>query len=97
MTYSTIATLRQDPWIRDRVAACVATEGIEGRPEEWPIVHAWGLAVQPGWSAAWESALAAHPDDPDYQPGDDEAVITDGMILSAVQLIENKEGDNNDA
>lgn len=87
MSYATVATMRQDPWIRDRVAACVATEGIAVRPEEWPIVHAWGLAVQPGWSAAWESALAAHPDDPDYQPGRDESVITDGMILSAVQLI----------
>lgn len=90
MSYATVATIRQDPWIRDRVAACVATEGIAGRPEEWPIVNAWQLAVQPGWAAAWESALAAHPGDPEYRPGADEAVITDGQILAAVQLIEGR-------
>ena len=87
MSYATVAVIRQDPWISDRVAACVALEGIPGRPEEWPIEHAWELATQPGWAAAWESALAAHANDPSYRPGADEAVITDAQILSAVQTI----------
>lgn len=30
MTYLTVSKLRQDPWIRDRVAACVAIERAAG-------------------------------------------------------------------
>ena len=93
MSYLTVTTIRQDPWIRDRVAACAAVEELPGRPEEWFITHAWELAAQPGWAAAWEYALAAHPDDPDYLPGKDEAVITDAMILAAVQSIEEAGGE----
>lgn len=88
MSYLTISTIRQDPWIRDRVAACVAVEKLSDQPVQWAVDHAWKMAAQPGWAAAWESALAAHPDgDPDYHPGADGAVITDGMILAAVQLL----------
>lgn len=85
MTYLIVAMIRQDPWIRDRVAACAATEGVSA-PEQWTMEHAWQFAAQPGWAAAWESALAVHPED-DYLPGKDEAVVTDAMILAAVQSL----------
>jgi len=86
MSYLTVATIRQDPWIRDRVAACVAVEG-SGSPEDWAMGHAWELAAQPGWADAWESAQATHHGEPEYVPGADESVITDAMILSAVQSL----------
>lgn len=86
MSYLTIAILKQDPWIRDRVTACLAVEG-HPSPETWVMEHAWALAAQPGWASAWESALAANPDAPDYEPGRDQAVITDAQILSAVQSL----------
>ena len=44
-------------------------------------------ASSPGWGAAWDSALAGHPDDDTYEPGKDPAVITDGMILATVQAL----------
>lgn len=91
MSYSSVAAIRQDPWLRDRVAACAAVEG-EPRPEEWVQTHAWPIAVQPGWAAAWDSALAAHTD-AGYLPGSDEAVISDPMILSAVQGLRGADND----
>lgn len=87
MTYATVAVIRRDYDLANRVAACVAVEGLATYPEQWAGEHAWELAAQPGWAAAWESALANHPDDDEYRPSLDEGVITDGMILSAVQAI----------
>lgn len=55
----------------------------------WVEQNRYVWASSPGWGAAWDSALAAHPPDtePDYQPGQDPAVITDGMILATVQQL----------
>src|SRR6187200_1562581 len=55
--------------------------------QAWVHDYRYVWASSPGWGAAWDSALAAHPDDPDYEPGKDPAVITDGMILSTVQQL----------
>ena len=41
----------------------------------------WQCAAEPGWGEAWESAIAGGTTDIGNDPG----VITDGMILSAVQ------------
>lgn len=91
MSYLTVSEIRQDPIIRDRVSACIAVEGINSnRPEDWATEHAWQLAAQPGWSAAWESAQASHTEE-GYEPGKDPSVITDAMILSAVQAIRSVE------
>jgi hypothetical protein len=88
MTYLTVAAMVKNLSLIEREYAAVAKEGIDP-PEVWQDEHRWKLAASPGWDAAWDSALAAHPDDPDYDPGADQGVITDGMILSAVQgLIE---------
>lgn len=88
MTYNTIALIQRDPTIRDRVSACVAVERIANPPEQWVADRAWQLATQPGWAEAWESAVASHANDENYSPGADDAAITDGMILSAVQTIQ---------
>jgi hypothetical protein len=54
---------------------------------DWVANNRYVWAASPGWGAAWDSALAGHPDEPDYEPGKDPAVITDGMILSTVQAL----------
>lgn len=87
MSYATIATIYRDSNINSRITACVASEGISKTPEQWVAERNWALAAQPGWAEAWESSLAAHPETPDYLPGADAAVITDAMILSAVQAL----------
>jgi hypothetical protein len=54
---------------------------------DWVANNRYLWAASPGWGAAWDSALAGHPNDPDYEPGKDPAVITDSMILSSVQAL----------
>ena len=56
-------------------------------PLSWVTNARYLWASSPGWGAAWESALASHPDDDTYEPGKDEAVITDDMILATVQAL----------
>ena len=41
------------------------------------------MGSQPGWDDAWDSAIASGIED----PGGNEGVITDGMILSGVQAV----------
>jgi hypothetical protein len=82
MTYNTVADMAEDEALNRRVTAAVATEQIID-PAAWLYPRMWQVAAQPGWAAAWESAVAGGITD----PGANEGVITDGMILSAVQDI----------
>lgn len=82
MSYKTQAVLARDEGLISRVTACAATQGIPN-PAGWAYNQQWALSSQPGWDAAYASALAADTS----QPGADESVITDPMILSAVQAI----------
>jgi hypothetical protein len=83
MSYLTVHAISQTQSIRDRAAACASEQGVvpPGGEEHWVYENALRLAAQPGWSQAWESALASGNED----PGSDVTVITDGMILAAVQ------------
>lgn len=73
-----------DIYMVGRVAQAATTEKPEVNADEWTRENARIWAAAPGWDAAWQSARVAHPE-PEYQPGKDEAVITDGMILSQLQ------------
>jgi len=86
MTYLHQADIARDPWMLERVAQCAAEQDIPD-PDEWTQAHSREWAAAPGWDAAWESALISHEGDAEYQPGRDEAVITDHMILSQVQAM----------
>lgn len=58
--------------------------------DSWMIDHRREWAAAPGWDAAWESAKVSHPPEdgePPYDPGADEAVVTDSMILSQIQAM----------
>lgn len=85
MSYLTQSRIAINTAMFNRVAQAAATEGF-AEPDAWTGTHARTWAASPGWDGAWESSLASHPD-PGYDPGTDEAVITDGMILSEVQAI----------
>lgn len=82
MTYSDIAAMARDNSLRDRIAACAATEGvIDPHPTTWADQHQWQIAASPGWGDAWAHATASEV----TSPGSNEGVITDQMILAAVQ------------
>lgn len=82
MSYSTQALMARDNALLLRVTACAADEGI-ANPETWAWSHQWELSAQPGWDAAYAYAITAE----NPNPGDDSGVVTDAMILSAVQSI----------
>lgn len=84
MTYLDEADIAVNPSMFSRVAQCAAEQG-ETDPDGWTQRYRRTWASAPGWDDAWASAKAGHPDDVNYDPGADNAVITDAMILSQVQ------------
>jgi hypothetical protein len=82
MAYIDVAQMVKSVSLTERIYAAVSKEGIDP-PEQWQFERRWRLASQPGWDAAWASAVAGGNDDPGADPG----VITDGMVLSAVQSL----------
>ena len=93
--YLAIAAIAQDEYMNERMRACVTQEAYQGHiplgvndAPQWVASNAYVWASAPGWGAAWQYALDSNPSaDPPYEPGKDDAVITDGMILSAVQSL----------
>jgi len=80
MGYWEVATMAQNGDLAARIQAAAAQE-IDGDPYQWQAANMLDLCASPGWDEAWSSASAAGNE----TPGRDPAVITDGMILSAVQ------------
>jgi hypothetical protein len=94
VSYLNQSEIADNPSMLARVAQCAAQQG-EKDPDGWTQTNRRFWAAAPGWDAAWASAQASHPDpEPPtpldftpYDPGADEAVITDEMILSQVQAM----------
>lgn len=86
MSYLNQSQIAGNQAMIDRVAQCATQEAIPDA-EAWTFKHCREWAAAPGWDAAWASAQAGHPSDGSYDPGADEAVITDPMILSQVQAM----------
>jgi hypothetical protein len=84
MAYSDIALLTTDNDFRARTNACVSGEG-ELNPPDWTGKHIWQMASAPGFGDAYASAVINGIN----RPGNDQSVISDSQILSAVQSIRN--------
>lgn|SRR5262245_14923581 len=95
MSYLTQSDIAVNYSMRQRVAQCAAGEAnwiaTAAQADQWTAENSREWAASPGWADAWEYALATHSNNPDagYDPGSDEGVITDGMILSAIQPMVN--------
>src|SRR3954463_9736703 len=97
--YLAISEIANDNFLTERMNAAVAQQNHLGSIDlgrygssqynttAWVHDFRYVWASSPGWGAAWDSALAGHPSEPDYEPGRDPAVITDGMILATVQQL----------
>ena len=83
MSYWDISEMSRNPDLAARIAACASQEG-KTDPNAWTTTHMLQLAATPGWEQAWASAVAGEVEN----PGRDAGVISDGMILSAVQPME---------
>jgi hypothetical protein len=80
MSYSTINKCAHDAALYDRVTAACAQEGADN-PSSAATDIIWDIAAATDIEAAYASALAAN----NPNPGGDESVITDPMILAKVQ------------
>lgn len=97
--YLAISAVANDQHMTERMNAAVTQQDNLGTIDLGPYatspynltawVHDYRYlwASSPGWGEKWDYALAAHPDEPDYEPGRDSAVITDGDILAVVQTL----------
>lgn len=72
--------MAQDYDLQRRITACAAVEG-KNDPLSWAPSRMWSLSATPGWDEAYASAIAGGIS----APGKSETVITDAMILAAVQ------------
>lgn len=84
MTYANVADMVDSQSLRRRMLACTAQEGKvhpPDGPEAWLMPRIWEIVSTPGWEQAWAAAEAGGIPD----PGGNEGVITDGMVLSAIQ------------
>ena len=87
MSYLEQSAIASNGAMTNRVAQCATEQDIPDA-DEWASEHRREWAAAPGWDDAWASALASHPSSGNaYDPGMDEAVITDNMILSQVQAM----------
>jgi len=84
MSYLIQNEIAENRAMSNRVAQAAAQEQISSDPDRWAYENRRTWAAAPGWSDAWESAKVT---DPDSDPGLNEAVITDPMILSQVQAM----------
>jgi hypothetical protein len=90
-SYLAISQIANDDHMNERVRAAATQQQHLGNTPliddavRWAGDNMYLWAASPGWGEAWTYALTVHADDPDYEPGADESVITDGMILATVQ------------
>lgn len=84
MAYIDIVQMATNATLRTRVAAAAAAEG-EGDPTQWAADNMWRIAAAPGWSDAWDYAEDTKTDNVNPDTGARDDVISDSMILAAVQ------------
>lgn len=89
MTYLVQSQMVGDNHLISRSAACAATLGVSG-PLQWAARHIWELVAAPGWVDAYIASGGMPEGDPaaaTFTAGADPGVITDEMILAAVQSL----------
>lgn len=88
MSYYDVSVMARDGHLRERIAACAAKEGVTvPQPTQWADENQWQLVASPGWEEAWQYAREVGEI---QRLGLDEGVISDTMILAAVQALLNK-------
>lgn len=83
-----VAEMKTDADLLGRITACAALERITN-PDLWVQWHAWDIVGRSDWAEAWAYAQAQGTTELGATP----AVITDQMILSAVQEVRSQHVD----
>ena len=86
MSYNDVVEMKNSPRLKERTIAAAATQEGISNPEGAVDNYWWKIVASPGWSEAWAYYRTANPED-ESDVGANSGVITDGMILSAVQAV----------
>lgn len=86
MSYRSIMTMASSQSLRTRVAACAAEQGADNAVQ-WTEQHIIKLCTSPGWREAWAYAVDTYQINLNPDTGVRDDVISDTMILAAVQPI----------
>lgn len=84
MSYQDVVEMRDSYTLKSRITACAALEGVAD-PENWTYQRGWTMSSRLGWQEAWSQARSQGIEEVDR--GRSDTVITDAMILDAVQAI----------
>lgn len=80
MSYLAVHQMAYDHDLQGRITAAAAMDGVPW-PDGWVARRRWELVANSDWAQAWAYAT----DTGNESPGTDPGVVTDQMILSAVQ------------
>lgn len=80
MSYGSMAQMAQDYQLRQRLYACAGQEGIAD-PTSWVDSNIWQIVCNTEFDTAYFYAKGIN----NPNPGSDETVITDAMILAHIQ------------
>lgn len=80
MSYNTIAAMSGDFALRMRLYACAGQEGVQN-PTQWVDTNIWRIVSNSEMSEAYKYAQDTNV----VNPGRDEGVISDSVILAHVQ------------
>ena len=86
MIYTSIVQMGQSGSLQQRVAACAA-EQANSQPETWAATNLLKMCTDSAWVAAWDYARGSLTINRNPDMGACDDVITDAMILSAVQAL----------
>lgn len=84
MSYSSSADMARSQGLVARVTAAAGEQGAQ-YPQQWAMEHIWTITTHSDWVSAWEYAKATETINQNPDTGARNDVITDGMILAAVQ------------
>lgn len=92
--YLAISEIAVDLTMIERMNAAATQEAHRSDPDadaqasiNWVYNNRYVWASSPSWGEKWRYAQDSHTDDPEYEPGKDEGVITDDDILATVQAL----------
>jgi len=86
MSLNALSQMRHSGGLVARVTACVAQEG-EAQPENWVVSNLWKVTARSDWIQAWAYAEEVKTVNVNPDTGQRDDVITDAMILAAVQAV----------
>lgn len=86
MSFSALADMRRSASLNERIVACAAQEGIDN-PDQWVAMNSWNIVARTDWVSAWAYAVESYLPDNNPDTGARPGVISDTMILTAVQAV----------